>query len=50
MLFHYWYCKDFGYKFEPHVCDKFQDVLMTDYKLKNIAILNLKGVEYRCIL
>ena len=26
------------------------DVLMTAYKLKNIAILNLKSADYRCIL
>ena len=23
---------------------------MTTYELKNIAILNIKGVDYRCIL
>ena len=22
MLFHYWYFKDIGFKFEPHVCSK----------------------------
>ena len=26
------------------------DVLMTPYELKNIAILNVKGVDFRCIL
>ena len=26
------------------------DVLMTAYKLKNIAILNAKGADFRCIL
>ena len=25
-------------------------VLMTAYEYKNIAILNVKGVDYRCIL
>ena len=43
ILCHYWYFKDVGYKFGPHV-------LMTAYELKNIAILNAKGVDYRCIL
>ena len=33
-----------------HVCNKYHDVLMTAYKLKNIAILNVKGVHFRCIL
>ena len=26
------------------------DALMTPYELKNIAILNVKGVDLRCIL
>ena len=47
---HCWYFKDVGYKFEPHVCNKCHDVLMTAYELKNIAILNVKGVDYRCIV
>ena len=49
-LCHYWYFKDVGFKFEPHVCNKFHDVLMTAYELKNIAILNVKGVDVRSIL
>ena len=50
MLCHYWYFKDVGFKFEPHVCNKCHDVLMTSYELKSIAILNVNGVDYRCIL
>ena len=50
MLCHYWDFKDVGLKFEPHVCNKCHDLLMTDYELKNIAILNVKGVDFRCIL
>ena len=49
-LCHYWYFKDAGFKFEPHVCNKYHDVLMTAYEIKNIAILNEKGVDFRCIL
>ena len=41
MLCHYWYFKGVGFKFEPHVCNKCHDVLMTAYELKNIAILNV---------
>ena len=41
----YWYFKDVGFKFEPHVCNKCHYyVLMTAYELKNIAILNVKDV------
>ena len=50
MLFHYCYFNDVGFKFEPHVCNKCHDVLMTAYELKNIAIFKIKGVDFRCIL
>ena len=50
MLCHYWYFKDVGFKFEPHVCKKCHDVLMTACELKNIAISNVNGVDFRCTL
>ena len=34
MLCHYWYFKDVRYKFEPHVCSKYYDVLITAYELQ----------------
>ena len=50
MLCHYWYFKDVEFKFEPHVCNKCHDILMTAYELKDIAILNVKGVNFRFTL
>ena len=50
MLCYYWYFKDVRFRFEPHVCNKCHDVLMTANELKNIKILNLKVVDFRCIL
>ena len=50
MLCHYWYFKDVGYKFQPYLCNACHTVSMIVYELKNIAILNAKGVAYRCIL
>ena len=50
MFCHYQHFKDAGYKSEPYVCEKCHDVLMTAYQLKNIAILSVKGFDYRCIL
>ena len=47
MLCDYWYFKDVGFKFEPRVCSKCHDVLIAAYELKNIAILNVKGVDFR---
>ena len=49
MLCHYQYFKDVGFKFEPHVCNKCH-VSVTAYELKNIAMLNVKGVGFRFIL
>ena len=50
ILCHYSCFKDVGFKFEPDVYNKCHDALVTVYELKNIAILNLKGVDFRCIL
>ena len=50
VLCDYWYFKDIGYKFEPHVCNGFHDIFMITYELKNVTILNVKGVNYRCDL
>ena len=50
MLCYYWYFKDVGFRFKPHVCNRCHNVLMTAYELKNIAIMNVKGVDFRCIL
>ena len=50
MLCLYWYFKDVGLKFEPNACNKCYDVLITARELKNIAILGVKGNDYRCIL
>ena len=48
MICHYWYFKDIGCNYEPHVCNKCRDLLMAVYDLKNFMILNIKGVDYRC--
>ena len=45
MLCRYWYFEDVGYKFESHVSSKCQDVLITAYELKSIAMLNVKGID-----
>ena len=50
MIWHYWYFKDIGYKFEQHVCNKCHDISMMVYELKNTAIVNGKGVNCRCAL
>ena len=50
MIGQYWYFNNIGYKFELYVCNGCRDISMMAYELKNIVILNVKGVDYRCIL
>ena len=45
MLCHYWYFKDIGYKFQLYLCNGCHVVSMMTYELKNVAILNEKGVD-----
>ena len=47
MLCLYWYFKDVSYNSQPYLCHA---VSMMTYELKNITILNAKGVAYRFIL
>ena len=49
-LYHYWFFKDIGMKFQEHVCNKCHYLLMIAYSLKDIAILNAKGATFRFIL
>ena len=50
MLCHYWYFKDLGYIFQPYLFNGCHAVSTMAHELKNIAILNGKGVGYGCIL
>ena len=50
MLYRYWYFKDVRFKVEPHVCYKCHDILITAYEFKNVVILNVKRVDFRCTL
>ena len=47
---HYWYFKDVGFKYAPYGCNVCHDTLLMAYDLKSIAILNVKDVDYRCVL
>ena len=49
MLCHYWYFKDVKFKFKPRVCRKCS-IGCNFSKSKRTEILNVKGVDYRCIL
>ena len=47
---HYWYFLNYSFKFQPNVCNRCHDLLMMSMNLSCIAILNIKGCDYRCII
>ena len=47
---HYWYFLNYSFKFQPNVCNRYHDLLMMSINLSNVAILNIKGTDYRCII
>ena len=47
---HYWYFLDKGFKSQPNVCNRYHDLLMISMNLSDIAILNIKSTDYRCII
>ena len=49
IICHYWYFKDFGFKFKTNICDKCYVRCIFSIS-KPIEILNVKGVDCRCIL
>ena len=47
---HYWYFLNYSFTFQPNVCNRCPDLLMMSMNLSNIAILNIEGSDYRCII
>ena len=47
---HYRYFLNYSFKFQPNVCNRCHDLLMTSLNLSYIAILNIKGSDYCCII
>ena len=47
---HYWYFLNKGFKFQPNVCNRCHDLLMMSMNLNDIAILNIRGSNYHCII
>ena len=46
----YWYFLDIGFRFQSSVFNNCHDVLIMFIDIKNIVILNIHGVNYRCII
>ena len=49
-FYHYWYFSNYSFKFQPNVCNRCHDLLMMSMNLNGIAILNIKGSDYCCII
>ena len=49
-IFYYWCFLSYSFKFQPNVCNRCHDLLMMSMNLSDIAILNIKGYDYRCII
>ena len=47
---HYWYFLNFSFKFQPNSCNRCHDLLMMSMNLSDIAILNIEGSDYHCII
>ena len=47
---HYWYFLNCSVKFQPNACNRCHDLIMMSLNLSDIAILNIKGSDYRCII
>ena len=47
---HYWYFLNYSSKFQPNICNRCYDLLMMSMSLHAIAILNIKGSGYCCII
>ena len=49
-IWHYWYFLNYSFRFQPVVCNRCYDLLMMSMNLRNIAISNIKGSDFCCII
>ena len=47
---HYWFFWNYTFTFQANVCNRCHDLLMMSINLSNIAVLNIKGSDYCCII
>ena len=47
---HYWYFLNYSFKFQPNVCKRCHDLIMMSINVSDIAILNIRDTDYRCII
>ena len=47
---HFWYFLDYSFKFQQNICNVCHNILMISMNLDDIAILNIEGSDYHCII
>ena len=47
---HYWYFLNHSFKFQPNVFNRCHNLLMMSVNLIDIAVSNIKGSDYPCII
>ena len=50
IICYYRYFLEINFSFQSKVCSGCQDILKISTNLNHIAILNIRGVDYRCII
>ena len=46
----YWYFLNKRFKFKTYVCNRCDDLVMMSKNVSDIAILEMKNADYRCII
>ena len=46
-IFHFWYFKDIGFKYEPHLCNGCHDLMQKAMSFNDVANPYVKGSAYR---
>ena len=49
-IYHYWYFLNKNFKFQQNVCNRCHDLIMMSMNLSDIAISNIIGSYYCCII
>ena len=44
------FLKELMLKFQTNICNRCHDLLMVSISLNDIAVLNIKGSDYHCII
>ena len=46
-IYHYWYFKDIGFKYNPYICNRCHDLMQKAMSFNNVAIVYVKRNAYR---